>query len=332
MFRHFSQRLRSFFGGHNEPVVSDVASVGAAKAGIQHEEVMGLVDQAARHYAQGQTEDARDCYEIALAHAPDCVPALIGLAGLLRDAGEADASLKHIQHALQIAPHDATLCFESALTLNRCGDAQGALAAYRRALELKPDYVAANANLGLLYLTQLGDAGRAQRYFERAIEVDPGAVAAQANLGLALQEQGRLDAALAHYERLIAADPRITEYRWNRGIALLCSGDYARGWEDYELRNARGTGAPPREFPFPNWQGDALAGATLLVYGEQGVGDEIMFASCVPDLLARGVRCMIECDQRLTRLFGRSFPGTRVHGAARDGDRSWLTLHPDIRV
>jgi tetratricopeptide (TPR) repeat protein len=332
MFSQFSQRLRSLFGGRSEPIVPGAAPAAGAHAGIQPDEVQALVEQAARHYAQGETEDARDCYETALAHAPNCIPALAGLAALLRDAGAADEALEYIQHALRIAPHDATMCFESALTLNRCGDTQGALAAYQQALELKPRYAAANVNLGLIYLTQLGDPLHAERFFERAIEIDPGAVAAQANLGLALQEQGRTDAALAHYERLITAHPAVNEYRWNRGIALLSRGDYARGWEDYELRNARGTGAPPRLFPYPVWHGEALAGSTLLVYGEQGIGDEIMFASCVPDLLARGTPCVIECDQRLATLFERSFPAARVHGAARDGDRSWLTRHTDVRV
>ena len=256
---------------------------------------------------------------MALAHAPDCLPARLGLARLLRESDETAAALEQLRHALSLAPLDAEVHFELALTRNRAGDVEGAVAAYQRALELDPDYAAANTNLGLTYLSQLGDAPRAQRYFERATAIDPDSVAAQVNLGLALDEQGQSDAAIAHYERLIAAHPAETEYRWHRGLVLLGSGDYARGWDDYELRDARATGAAPRVFPFPVWQGGALReGAALLVYAEQGIGDEIMFASCVPDLLERGVNCVIECDRRLATLFARSFPAARVHGAARD--------------
>jgi tetratricopeptide (TPR) repeat protein len=209
---------------------------------------------------------------------------------------------------------------------------QGAIAAYERALELAPDDAAACSNLGLMYLSHLGDPHGAQRYFERAIALDPSSVAAQANLGLSLEEQGQVNAALAHYEKLIAANPAESEYRWNRGLALLGAGGYARGWEDYELRNAR-AGAVPRAFPYPVWRGGELrSGAALLVYAEQGLGDEIMFASCVPDLLARGIKCVIECDLRLARLFARSFPAAHVHGAARDGDRGWLTGHPEVEA
>ncbi len=292
-------------------------------------DVQALVDQAGQHLELGQSEDARDCFEIALAHAPDCVAALAGLARLLRNAGATELALDHIRHALRAMPQDAELHFESALTHNRCGDVDGACAAYERALELQPAYAAAAVNLGLIYLSQLGDPRRAQQYFEQALEVDPRSVAAQANLGAAMQEQGRLDDALAHYKRLIAAQPEVVEFRWNRGIALLSRGNYAQGWEDYELRRLRGAGAPARTFHFPEWQGEALGNATLLVYAEQGLGDEIMFAGCLPDLLARGANCVIECDKRLGGLFARSFPAAHVHGAARD-DRSWIAQHTDI--
>ena len=298
---------------------------------LSPDNAVAWAEQAAAHLALNQREDARDCYEVALAHAPDCAAARLGLSRLEREAGAPAAALAHIQHALRIAPGDAEMHFESALVDSRCGDVEGAIAAYERALELKPGYAAACTNLGLAYLGHLGDPRGAQRYFERAIELDPSSVAAQANLGLALNEQGQVDAALAHYAKLIAAFPAESEYRWNRGIALLGNGDYARGWDDYEMRNARGTGAAPRVFPYPAWQGGELPpGAALLVYGEQGLGDEMMFASCMPDLLARGIPCVIECDMRLAGLFARSFPEALVHGAARDGDRRWLAQYPQI--
>lgn len=321
-------RIVRVVSGHREALAAFERATALAP-----DDAVAWGEQAQTHLALGERGDARDCYELALAHAPNCVAARLGLSRLLREDGDGAAALEHVRHAVRIAPNDAANHLESARVHGQSGDVQGAIAAYLRALELNPNDAAASANLGLVFLSQFGDPRSALRYFERAVELDPLCVAAQANLGLALDEQGRTDEALAHYERLIASYPAESEYRWNRGLARLGRGDFERGWEDYEMRNALGRGAAPRAFPFPVWQGEALRhGTALLIYAEQGVGDEIMFASCVPDVLARGIDCVIECDQRLARLFARSFSGARVHGAARDGDRSWLAEYSGIKA
>ncbi len=301
--------------------------------GLVPDDAQTLTEQAQEHLALDERADAFDCYQLAVAHAPDCAAALLGLARMLRESGDAPAALAKILNAARASPQNAEIQFESALLHSRCGDLPGAIAAYERGLELEPANFAACANLGLMYLNSVGDPQTAQRYIDRALALEPSSVEAQANLGLALEEQGRVDAALAHYEQLIVASPAVNEYRWNRGLALLANGDYERGWEDYEMRNARGRGTAERAFPFPVWRGEELrAGASLLVFAEQGLGDEIMFASCVPDVLARGINCVIECDVRLAGLFARSFPAAKVHGAARDGDRRWLADYPQIEA
>jgi hypothetical protein len=158
----------------------------------------------------------------------------------------------------------------------------------------------------------------------------PDLVAAQANLGLAIQEQGQFDAALAHYERLIAGSPNVVEYRWNRGLARLSSGDFEHGWPDYELRNSRSGRSVERQFPFAPWTGAPLSARNLLVYGEQGLGDEIMFASCLPDVITQARSVVVECDRHLEALFQRSFPAAAVHGAPRDSNRTWLHAFPEL--
>ena len=300
--------------GRHRPALEDFARATA----LVPDDAAALTEQAQQHMTLDERADAFDCYQLAIAHAPDCAPARLGLARMLRESGDAHAALEQILHALRAAPLDAEIHFESALLHGRCDDLRGAIAAYERGLEIEPDNFAACANCGLMYLGRIGDPQSAQRYFERALALDPQSVEVQANLGLALEEQGRSDAALAHYERLIAAFPAVNEYRWNRGLALLANGDYARGWDDYEMRNARGRGTAERAFPFPAWDGAKLRpGAALLVFAEQGAGDEIMFASCVPDLLARGIECVIECDVRLAGLFARLLSARRESTARR---------------
>lgn len=298
----------------------------------RHDDVEALVGQGQAHHELGHLEDAADCFELALAFSPDHLPALLGLARLRHEAGDCEGALDLLGRAAQAAPRSVETYFELGLAHNRGGNTRAALAAYERALELAPDHVAACINTGLIHLAQLGDPGSAQRYFERAAALQPESVAAQANLGLALQEQGQFGAALAHYNRLIETHPDVVEYRWNRGIARLSAGDFAHGWNDYEARNARPGKSVARHFPLAPWDGGALGGRHILIYGEQGIGDEVMFASCVPDVLRQARGVVIECDARLAPLFRRSFPAACVHGAPRDGNHDWLQAFPELSV
>jgi len=85
-----------------------------------------------------------------------------------------------------------------------------------------------------------------------------------------------------------------------------------------------------RDFGLPRWSGEALEGRTILVHAEQGVGDEIMFASCLPDLIDRANRVIIECSDRLERLFRRSFPQAIVHGGRKEDPADWVARFAPI--
>ncbi len=292
--------------------------------------VEALIGQAECSLELGEYEDARDCFALALAHAPANARAQCGLGRLLRAAGDIAGSVEHLQAAAQRLPADADIQFELALSLNRGDDTAAVLAAYQRAIAIDPAHHGSLVNCGLVYLSQLAEPQRAAEYFGAAAAAHPQSVAAQANLGLALQEQGCFAEALAHYERLLTRDPAVIEYRWNRGLAHLLQGDFARGWVDYELRHVRGGRDVRRDFGFSEWDGKLPAQPRLLVYGEQGVGDEIMFAACLPDLAGRVGGVVLECDARLATLFKRSFPQVSVHGAARDDGRDWLRQYPAL--
>ena len=297
---------------------------------FRHDDVEALVNQGQIQSELGRCRDAADSFELALAFSPDCVDALLGVAEFARESGDQERALNHLQRAAQLAPSSPQPWFQMALAYNRQGNTRAALSSYERAITLDPGHLGSHINAGLIHLSQLGNAAVARQYFERAIALQPESVAAQANLGLALQEQGQFDAALAHYSRLIDAHPGVAEYQWNRGIALLSRGDWANGWRDYELRNSRSGKAGARRFPFREWDGSALTERHILVYGEQGIGDEIMFATCICEVMRQSRTTIIECDSRLAALFQRSFPAAQVHGGRRDGNRDWLTAFPQI--
>ena len=298
----------------------------------RHDHVDAIVALGEAYQARGEAEDAYDQFRLALAFDPACAGAHVGLGRLLRSDARHEESEQHLRSALSAAPALKEAWLELGLTLTRRNQVADAAAAYQRAIELDPACAEACINLGLVYLTHEGDARQAESWFLRACEGLPRLPAAHVNLGLALQEQGRVADALEVYEAALSRWPESADLRWHRATALLLRGDYARGFTDYEARKLISGGAIHRQFPYPEWQGESLAGRSLLVYAEQGVGDEIMFASCVPDLVRRGAQCVIECAPRLAPLFARSFPTAAVQGSARDGKREWLAAFPGIEI
>ena len=130
-------------------------------------------------------------------------------------------------------------------------------------------------------------------------------------LGIAFQDLGRLEEAFDCYSGAIVAKPGFELARWHRTLCCLLRHDFSRGWVDYDLR-LLSTDQPPRPTAYPVWQGGETTRLRLLIYGEQGLGDEIMFASCLPEMIAASQHCVVECADKLLPLFQRSFPAADV--------------------
>src|SRR6185436_9694979 len=128
---------------------------------------------------------------------------------------------------------------------------------------------------------------------------------------IALQELGQLDEAIRSYDEALARRPDFPLARFHRALAYLSVGDFAAGWQDYELRLISET-APVRARRFPRWNGGALEKRRVLAYCEQGLGDEIMFASCLPQLIESAGHTVVECSGKLKGIFERSFPRATV--------------------
>lgn len=136
--------------------------------------------------------------------------------------------------------------------------------------------------------------------------------------GSMYQELGQIEDALADYDRALALRPDFPLATFHLAMARLLAGDFERGWEGYELRRLSAEYATAAK-GMPRWDGSALTGRTILVAREQGLGDEIMFASLLPQLVGQAARCIVECDPRLQPTFQRSFPGAVVFGTTPDG-------------
>ena len=201
------------------------------------------------------------------------------------------------------------------------GHAEKALASFQRALRLDPQRVSTLSNMGLC-LRDLGRIDEARSCLEQAANLDPLNPMAATNLAALLFDTGSFAEASAKIEAVLRKDPDFAEAHIVRGTRLLQRGDFAQGWIDYEWRH-REDGEQPGGRPYPQWDGKPMTNGTLLIRAEQGLGDQIMFASCMADVLSRTSDCIVECDARLKTLFARSFPSARFYVQRKGGVETW---------
>ncbi|MCW2239740.1 tetratricopeptide repeat protein [Azospirillum canadense] len=212
--------------------------------------------------------------------------------------------------AVALAPGMAAAWAGLGSALEALDRLDAAAAALRRALRLNPQDAAVRTALGAILRT-LGRDGDAELELRHALALATNQAAAYANLGALLLHRKDDAAAELSLDRALALDPALAEAQLNRGILHLTRGDLPAGWRSYGWRFAARRNAVPHD-DLPLWAGEPLAGRCIVVTAEQGVGDELMFASALPDLIAMAGRVIVECDARLVSLFTRSFPQATV--------------------
>lgn len=180
-----------------------------------------------------------------------------------------------------------------------------------RALRLEPAAVGARVNRGDAR-RRLGWADGALADLLVALQHSPQQVEALVTLGVLLRDEGCRTEADAMFAQALALNPHMALAHWNRGLLRLGIGDLPGGWAGYGWRFATPALHQAPRWPLPPWQGEDPRELHLLVWREQGLGDELLFGSCYPDLLACAGGVTVLCDPRLAGLFGRSLPGARV--------------------
>ena len=151
-------------------------------------------------------------------------------------------------------------------------------------------------------------------------------------MGLRKKEIGQLEEAVASYNQAIQLKPDYAEAHWNLSLVVLLFGDLRNGWPEYEYGKLKKKD-PRRVLPAPYllWNGEPLEDKVILVTAEQGVGDEVMYASCIPDLINLNPKQIIlECDLRLAPLFARSFPPVDIQDRREWKGVDWLKEVGDI--
>ena len=284
------------------------------------------------HLLLGEDAEAERRYTAALAVSANYAPALANLGLVRARRGERAEALELLRRAVRADPHSERAIGGIVGWLPDDAVPHEDIALMREITVRFPEHARAHAALGRLYLRGAFDAVPALAALERALELGHRNADTLTAYGVALQELGRIEDALAAFDAACALDAQHVLARFHRAIALLTLGRFAAAWPDYELR-LLSEDRPQRAFPFPRWQGGSLAGRTLLVHAEQGIGDEILFASCLAETVAAAKHCVIDCAPKLAPIFQRSFPAATVRGGYQSEPVDWaLSLGIDLQV
>lgn len=286
-----------------------------------HDDAAHRLTQAQALAAQGRWDQASALYRKILDADPRDAEAANGLGAALCMQGRIEEGAACFRRALDLAPAMAKAAANLGGALQNLGQWDDAVTVLSAAADRSPLHPQLRYNLGHAQ-HHLGRFDQAAASYGRAVELAPRYREAWTNLGVSLRELGRLDEALAALDAALEIDPDHAVSHYNRAFVLLEKGDMRQGWAEHEWRFAAGI-TPRRTTPAPLWQGEDMAGKTLLAWAEQGFGDTVQFVRFLPLAAARGARVVCEVQAPLVRLLA-GIPGADeviAQGETRPHDR-----------
>ena len=282
-------------------------------------------NRASALHALSLFEDALAACDRALALQADFAGALSNRGNALKELGRYEAAIESYDRAIALQPAFAEAHSNRGNALHELHRFEDALAGYDRALALRPDFAEAHSNRGNA-LQELRRHDEAVASYDRALLLRPDMAEVHSNRGNALTELRQFERALESFDRAQALRPDLADAHFNAALCRLLTGDFVRGWEEYEwrwgtaqLKDAR------RNFARQQWSGsEQIAGKTILVHAEQGFGDTLQFCRYVPHLAARGARVILEVQKPLHSLM------STLSGAAQIVSRGDRLPHFDL--
>ncbi|WP_439816400.1 tetratricopeptide repeat protein [Zavarzinia sp. CC-PAN008] len=266
------------------------------------------------HAAEGRWQEALAAYHAAHDAAPDAPEPLFALARAATAMGQDDHATALYRLLLDRQPGSVEIANNLGNALRRVGDTGAAIEVFRTALALAPQEPVLWTNLGVVLL-DTGDHDNARIFLGEALRLNAQHAPALANLAELEWRLGNHEAALPLLDAAVELLPDHAQLRLNRAVSLLSLGRLGEGWDAYESRlDPAMPRAPIHGLDLPRWDGIVRPGLHLLVVAEQGLGDQLLFLSCLPDLIATGMTITLDLDQRLESLIARTWPQVRTHG------------------
>ena len=246
-------------------------------------------------------------YDKAIEIKPDYAEAYYNRGNALKELKQFEKAVTSYDKAIDIRLHYAEAYYNRGNALQELKQIDAALASYDKAIEIKPDYAVAHYNRGIAF-QELKQFNASLASYNKAIEIKPDYAVAHYNRGITYQALKLFEDAVASYDRAIEIKPDYAEAYYNRGILRLGLKDFHEGFFDSKYRwDATGISSKPQKTTIPSALKSGLKGR-LLIWAEQGLGDEIFYAGLLPALCAEDVSITLSADKRLHPIYRRSFP------------------------
>lgn len=320
--------LRDIIAGHDVPVVDRQVLTGALAALHGDTEAAEAACRSALAFDPDHTEalgflgklllerkaeaDAVPFLERLVALKPHNLPAITGLGYALSRSGAHERAIAMLQQAVAINPAHASAWWDIGQSLSKLDRFDEACDAYRRAIAIDPEMVDSYVNLAEME-AQRGNLEAAEAACHEGLKRNPQSVGARGNLAFIRSLQKRFAEAEELYLALLSDKPEDGTAHNNLGLMLLKLGRYSDGWPHFHSRwQSAKWNSRDRSAGLPRWEKDRARDGKVLIWREQGIGDEILFSSLIPDLVATGADVVLATTGRLVPLFGRSFPSIEV--------------------
>jgi tetratricopeptide (TPR) repeat protein len=251
-----------------------------------------------------RTNDAMSSYDRAIELQPGYLEAHFNRAVLNEHMGNLSGALSDIDRVLQIRPHWARALLQRGNIFVQLGRWSDALLSFEGARADDLTKVTAELHRGNV-LRHLGRWDEALASYDRLLILDDTGADSHYNRGVLLEQMRRIPDALESFDRAIALKPDFAAAQYNRALALLLSGEYRRGFDQYEWRwkNRENYLTAVQHHPeLPLWQGETVTSKSLLVFSEQGLGDTLQFCRYVKLLADLGAEVVFEVQEPLLQL------------------------------
>lgn len=259
-----------------------------------------------------KTEEAATHFSRVINLKADHHEARLNLAKMLSVLEQWEDAARHYQILAKALDTNADVLMSYARIQLRLHRFDGALDTYEKLRRIHPSMDIVETEIAEVFLKS-NQIEKAEEMYNTVLARTPDFAPALINLAVVRDLQGRMDDVPELLEKTIQFQPENTSAHFHYALALLTRERFSEGWNEYTWRFRQPqTSTLHHKFDLPFWGGEPLQNQKLLIWTEQGPGDEILALSMLPETLARGADCTLVCSERLAPLFKRSFPEVTI--------------------